>query len=62
MGIGPGIRAPACSHLRVGVGWHGWCRAGQGAVSHTMMMGYHTVYQGLVERKQGNGAFADSIL
>lgn len=37
----------------------GCCRSGAGSRPQTM--GYHTVYQGLAERKQGNGAFADSI-
>lgn len=60
MGIGIGIRAPACPCLWDGTAGVG-NGAGQGTGSHAMTMGYHSVYQGLAERKQGNGAFADSI-
>lgn len=54
----PGVPSPAGQGgMLAGVG----SGAGQGAGSRAMTMGYCTVYQGLAERKQGNGAFADSI-
>lgn len=54
----PGVPSPAGqSGMSAGVG----SGAGQGAGSRALTMGNHTVYRGLAERKQGNGAFADSI-